>query len=193
MKNKIKSTIFKAGIWIKEQQGRLTMGGMGSDAGDTIVVPNDLCDKLFDFEDEMIEALYGEDRQVFKPGVVDLSTLMKNIEKQFKKHTLRISFTDTQKLPFYGDYDLIYNFFAALVSQSLSNVEDGGSEIVIYINASVLENHLCVIYRDSLSALDPSMIKEQIRDLKLKLKGEISYKKTSAQKKYYDIMIPSSK
>jgi len=63
---KIKNNaLLKKGIWIKEQQGNLTIGSLDETDKSVVVIPDELSSKLLAFENDMIDALYGEDRLVF--------------------------------------------------------------------------------------------------------------------------------
>ena len=63
---KIKNdALLKKGIWIKEQQGNLTIGSLDATDKSVVVIPDELSIKLLEFENDMIEALYGEDRLLF--------------------------------------------------------------------------------------------------------------------------------
>lgn len=189
--NKAKNnTLLKKGIWIREQQGGLTIGSLDQDDESVMVIPDKLCQKILEFENDMIEALYGEKKIVFNPVAINIEKLLKNIGKQFKGNDLRISFSETYGNVFKGDYNEIYNLIEKLVLSSLSDVP-GESNPLIYINASVLQDHLCIIYRDSESISRPLKLKKEIHFIKTVLKGELTYNETSSNKSYYDIMIPS--
>lgn len=41
--------LFKKGIWIKEQQGSLTMGSLEDDTQPVMKVPDDLCERIYAF------------------------------------------------------------------------------------------------------------------------------------------------
>lgn len=180
--------IFKKGIWIKEQQGSLTMGSLDKKNKNTMVIPEELCKRILTFEDDMIDAMYGENCQTFTPGLIDTEKLLSKIQTLFKNNEIRISFSNPQQEEFRGDYDKIFNLLQRLVESSLSNAK---KETRVYINASILQGHLCIIYRDSDSVSDPSRLKDEFHRIKEMLTAEISYKKTSETKAYYDIMIPS--
>ncbi len=181
-------SLLKRGIWIKEQQGTLTMGSLDDGNKDIMVVPDSLSAKIFEFEEDMIEALYGESRVPFKPGPIDIEELLSNIERRFSKYNLKTSFSNPNGEEFKGDYDKVFKLLKRLVQSSIT---DNGSGPVIYINASMLQSHLCIIYRDSDSISDPAGLGDEFQAAIDALKGEASYKKTSKDKNYYDIMIPS--
>ena len=183
--------LFKKGIWIKEQQGTLTMGSLENGDQTALKVPDDLCARIYEVENEMIEALYGDSRQVFDPDAVDMEKLLARIEKQFAGTKLRISFSADPGYVFTSDYDAICTLLEKLVESSLMPDPSGTSpDPLIYINASILDTHLCIIYRDSEAVSDPASLKTLIDLVKSRLNGEIDYKSTPGQKAYYDIMIP---
>lgn len=189
-KNK-KDSLFKNGVWIKEQQGVLTIGTLDTKNKDIMVVPDSLTSKIVEFENDMIEAIYGGGKIAFIPDVVNVGKLLSNIEKQFQTKDLRISFSATKDDIFKGDYNEIYHLVEKFVTSSLSDSDTEEKSPLIYINVSILQNHLCIIYRDSDSISDPSKLNPEIEFIKTDLKGEVSYKKTSGNRCYYDIMIPS--
>jgi len=191
MKKVKKDTFFKTGIWIKEQQGCLTIGSLDSNDKGIMVIPDKLRSKIFEFENEMIEALYGENKALFNPSIINIEKLFANIGKKFNQNNLRISFSGTKDNVFRGDYDEIFHLIEKFILSSLTDDSKQGKEPLIYINASVLQDHLCIIYRDSGSISDPLKLKKEIDFIKSVLKGEISYKLTDGNKSYYDIIIPS--
>ncbi len=184
--------LLKKGIWIKEQQGSLTIGSLDETDKSVVVIPDELGSKLLEFENDMIEALYGEERQLFDPSAIDIEKLLKKIGKQFQKNDLRISFSGEKSSSFKGDYNQIYRLIEKFVLCSLSGASQASNPPLIYINASLLQGHLCIIYRDSGSITDPSLLKAEISFIKTVLKGEIDFKITSGNKSYFDIMIPSA-
>jgi len=189
-----KDPIFKKGVWIKEQQGELTIGSLDKNDDTVTIIPDKLSATIFDFENDMMEALYGENKVTFNPVILDVEKLLNNIKKQFKRINLRISFSGTKDNIFKGDYDEIYKVLTKFVLSSISDSSQKEQNFpIVYINASVLQDHLCIIYRDSGSLSHPSKLKKEVQFIKTVLKGEISYKATSGTKTYYDIMIPSKR
>ena len=191
MDKSIKDPIFKKGIWIKEQQGILTIGSLDEGKKEIMVIPDELSSKIFSFEEEVLDALYGDDSQTFNPEIVDIEKLLSQIKNKFTGKEIRIAFSNPQKEEFRGDHDELSSLLEKLVLSSLPSEKD--EETLIYINASILQDHLCIIYRDSSSISNPSKLKKEILYLQNTLNGEISYKKTSETRSYYDIMIPSKK
>ncbi|MFH2061026.1 MAG: hypothetical protein ABIJ59_19315 [Pseudomonadota bacterium] len=59
------------------------------------------------------------------------------------------------------------------------------------LNASLMDNHFCMIYRDSTCVSHPSKLKKEIHYIQIILKGEMVYKAIDSEKSYFDIMIPS--
>jgi len=184
-----KTPLFKKGIWIKEQQGTLIMGSLDRKGKDVMVVPDNLCAKIMEFESDMMEALYGADRKPFDPARIDIEKLFNALEKQYRQCRLKIMVSGDRM--FTADYDEIYGIMAKFIESSIPDSASGSRYPVININASVLQDHLCIIYRDSASVSNPSKLKRETHFLKTALKGEITYKHTPENKAYYDIMIPS--
>ena len=191
MDKSTKDPIFKKGIWIKEQQGVLTIGSLDEGKKETMVIPDELSSKIFAFEEEVLDALYGENSQSFNPEIVDLEKILSKIKDKFMDKEIRIAFSNPQKEEFRGDHDKLFSLLEKLVLSSLPSEKD--ETTLIYINASILQDHLCIIYRDTSSLSDPSKLKNEIHYIRNTLNGEISYKKTSESRSYYDIMIPSKK
>ncbi|MFA5902558.1 MAG: hypothetical protein WC836_01385 [Desulfobacula sp.] len=186
-----KETVLKTGIWIKEQHGQLTIGSLDKNDSEVMIVPEQLGLKIFEFENDMLEALYGENRIVFNPASVNIEKLLSNLKRQFKKYDLRVSFSGIPEKAFKGNYNEIYNLIEKFIQSSLSKVSEIENPPLIYINVSVLQDHLCIIYRDSLSISNPEKLKNEFHYIKSVLKGEISHKATSGNNSYYDIIIPS--
>nr|NJM01620.1 hypothetical protein [Desulfobacula sp.] len=184
-------TILKTGIWIKEQQGQLTIGSLDKNNPEVMIVPDQLSSKIFEFEKDMMKALYGDDRIEFVPDSLNIEKLLSNLKKQYKKYDVRISFSGTTENIFNGSYEEIYTLIEKLIQSSLNPISGIKSPPLIYINASVLQDHLCIIYRDSLSISDPTTLAHEFDYIKSSLNGEISHKATSGNKSYYDIIIPS--
>jgi len=184
-----KDPIFKKGIWIKEQQGVLTIGSLDAQDKETMVIPDELSSRMFAFEEEFLDALYGENTKAFNPEIVDMEKLLSKIKNRFTDKEIRIAFSNPKKEEFRGDYDEILALLEKLVlsSSPIGNEQD----TLVYINASILQDHLCIIYRDSSSISDPSKLEKEFQYIRNTLKGDISYKKTSESRSYYDIMIPS--
>ena len=183
-----KDPIFKKGIWIKEQQGVLTIGSLDEKDKETMVIPDELSSKMFAFEEDVLDALYGDNSQTFNPEIIDMENLLSKIKDRFLDKEIRIAFSNPQKEKFKGDHDEIFTLMEKLVLSSSPLEKD--EKNLIYINASILQDHLCIIYRDSSSISDPAKLKKEFQYIRNTLKGEISYKKNESRS-YYDIMIPS--
>jgi len=191
MKHIKKNSVLKTGIWIKEQQGQLTIGSLDKNDPEVMVVSDQLSLKLFEFEKDMMEAIYGEDRVTFNPSILNIEKLLSNLKTQFSKYELRISFSGAKENFFKGQYNEIYSLIEKFVQSSLSHDTELEKPPLIYINASVLQDHLCIIYRDSLSISNPVKLKKEFDFIKSTLNGEISHKATPGNASYYDIIIPS--
>nr|WP_321399819.1 hypothetical protein [uncultured Desulfobacter sp.] len=180
--------IFKNGIWIKEQQGILTVGSLDKKNTDIMIIPDELSAKLQSFESDMIEALYGETREVFQPDILDIGHLFKQLEKRFKDERLHFSFDKSDENPFLCDFDPVFSLFEKLILSSLAV----NSKPLIYINASLVQNHLCIIYRDSESVSNPSDLGPAFFRIKNSLGADVEFNKADGQGGYYDITIPSA-
>lgn len=180
--------IFKKGIWIKEQQGVLTVGSLEGKNTDVMVISDELSAKIQAFESDIIEALYGENRKIFKPGTLDVKHLFKQLEKRFENVRLHLSFDKSGENPFACDFDTIFSLFEKLILSSIS----GNSNPVIHINASLVQDHLCIIYRDSESVSNPSDLGPDFFLVKNRLGAGIEFNKAEKKGGYYDITIPSA-
>ncbi len=186
-----KQTVLSKGIWIREQQGQLIIGSMDETDPAIMVVPDELKARLIAMESDMVDALFGKDRMPFQPGVLNLSQLLADLEKNHADHNLRVSFSQTRGCVFKADYADIYGLLEKLVRSSLVSATDTREPPLLYIHASLLPDHLCIIYRDSPSVSNPDSLQKEFEWIRSTLKGEISYKQTSGNRSYYDIIIPS--
>jgi hypothetical protein len=189
MGTKKETEIFKNGIWIKELQGVLTVGSLDKKNTDIMIIPDELSAKLQNFESDMIEALYGETREPFQPDILDIEHLFKQLEKRFKDARLHLSFDKSDDNPFICDFDPVFSLFEKLILNSLS----GNSKPLIYINASLVQDHLCIIYRDSESVSNPSDLNPDFFLIKNRLGADVEFNKADNQGGYYDITIPSAR
>ena len=189
MKNYKSNPLLKNGVWIKEQQGYLTIGSLDESENEVMVIPDELSAQILEFEEAMIDAIYGDNKKVFDPEVVDIERLLSQIKNRFKDKKIFITFDKSTEEPFKGNYGALYDVMEKFVMSSLSDASQ--EEPLIYIKASFLQGHLCIVYRDSGSISTPSKLKDQIQFIEKNLTGEISYKKNSGDKSYFDIVIPS--
>ncbi len=60
MKRVKKDSLLKRGVWIKEQQGSLTIGSLDENDENVMIIPETLSLKIIEVENDMIEALYGD-------------------------------------------------------------------------------------------------------------------------------------
>ncbi|NWH06077.1 hypothetical protein [Desulfobacter latus] len=180
--------IFKKGIWIKEQQGVLTVGSLDKNNTDVMVLSDKLSSRLRTFESDIIEAIYGESREAFQPGGLDIEHLFRQLKKRFENVRLQISFDKSDEKPFICNFDSIFSLFEKLILSSIS----GNSKPVIYINASLVQDHLCIIYRDSESVSKPSDLGPEFFLIKNRLDCRVQFNKADKKGTYYDITIPSA-
>lgn len=183
-----KTEIFKNGIWLKEQQGVLTVGSLDKNNTDVMVLSEEITAKLHAFEEDMIEALYGENRESFRPGVLDIQHLFKQLKQRFGDVQMNLSFDKSDERPFVCDFDPVFSLLEKLILSSTYN----GSNPVIHISASLVQDHLCIIYRDSESISNPSALEPEFFLIKNRLAGDVQFKKADKKGGYYDIMIPSA-
>ena len=188
MGSKKETEIFKKGIWMKEQQGFLTVGSLDEKDTNVMVVPDELSAKLQAFESDMIDALYGETRETFQPGMLDVEHLFRQLEKRFGDVRLNLSFDKSDENPFVCNFDPVFSLFEKLILSSIS----GNSNPAIYINASLVQDHLCIIYRDSESVSNPSDLGPDFFLIKNRLGADVKFNKADKQDGYYDITIPSA-
>ena len=183
-----KKEIFKKGIWLKEQQGVLTMGSLDKKNTDVMVISEELTATLHAFESDLIEALYGEDRQTFRPGVLDIEHLFRQLKKRFEDVPLNLSFDESGEQPFICKFDLVFSLLEKLVLSSIA----GGSNPLIYLSASLVQDHLCIIYRDSESISNPSNLAPEFFLIRNSLGCDVQFKKADEKGSYYDITISSA-
>lgn len=188
MGSKKETEIFKKGIWMKEQQGFLTVGSLDEKDTNVMVVPDELSAKLQAFESDMIDALYGETRETFQPGMLDVEHLFRQLEKRFGDVRLNLSFDKSDENPFVCNFDPVFSLFEKLILSSIS----GNSNPAIYINASLVQDHLCIIYRDSESVSNPSDLGPDFFLIKNRLGADVKFNKADKQGSYYDLTIPSA-
>ncbi|NDY72441.1 hypothetical protein DO021_12280 [Desulfobacter hydrogenophilus] len=102
MGSKKETKIFKKGIWIIEQQGVLTVGSLDEKNADIMVVPDELRAKLQTLESDMIEALYGENRD--SESVSNPSDLGPDFFLVKNRLSASVEFNKAEKQK--GDYDI---------------------------------------------------------------------------------------
>lgn len=178
--------LFKKGIWIKEQQGILTMGSLDRNSKDIMVIPDELSSKLLKIEFDMVEALYGENKKAFQPETFNIEILFDKLKDQFKEVDLKISFKNPDNVLLKSDFNSVFSLFKKLIISS--TLHDRSPSV--YIKASILDNDLCIIYQDSESYSDPSDLGSDFFLTKSKLNGSVQFQKTETGQTYYDIMIP---
>lgn len=191
MKEFQKNILFKKGIWIKDQNGSLTIGSLDKTDTSVKIIPDNLRRTLVEFETDMIEALYGEHSKPFIPEVIDLNNLLKNLKEQYQTLNIKVALAGTQNNIFKGDYEKIYAIVENLIQSSIAGLSKDDELPLIYVNVSLVDNHLCLIYRDSASACHPSKIEPEIEYIQTILNGEVRFKDIGGDKSYFDIMIPS--
>ena len=189
MNPKQKTPLFEKGFWVKEQQGVLTMGSLDKSNKETMVIPDALCERIQAVENEMMDALYGESREMFQPEILDMDLLFKKLGEKFEGIQFEISFKDSDNKPFKGRFNPMFSLLRALVESSAS----GTNVPVIHIKASIVEGHLCIVYQDEGSVSDPSKLTPEFYLAKNKTNGTVQFQKKKGNKEaYYDIMIPST-
>lgn len=182
-----KKTILKNGIWIKEQNGMLTMGLLDKDDFQ-VEIGEKTSLQLFALELEMQEALFGGSAVRFNPENVNFERLVKNLIKELELKEDEISGHFSGSTIIKADYDLVFKAFELLVKKSAAGRKEGK----IYINASVVDNSLCVVYRDEVLCKKTASIEDARKIIEKELKGKIKIN-DSVKNPYMDITIPEKK
>lgn len=176
--------VLKNGIWIKEQNGLLTMGLIGNDDFE-VEIGEKTSLQLFALELELQEALYGENSIKFNPKNVNFEKLVQSILRDTGLSDSDIATHFTGDAVIKGDYDMIFDVFKAMIQKSSGN--NGGEKI--YINASVADNSLCVVYRDDVLCRKAEGIDDIKKIIEKELGGSIKII-DSVKNPYIDITIP---
>ena len=134
MDPKKEKPLFQKGIWIKEQQGVLTMGSLDRQDKDVMVVSEALRDRLHAFESDMVDALYGDNRQPFAPGVLDMNILFDKLKNAFTGVQLELSFENSDGKPFPCAFDPVYTMLEHLVASSTAS----GQSPIVHIHATIV-------------------------------------------------------
>ncbi|MDY0360356.1 MAG: hypothetical protein RBR08_02770 [Desulforegulaceae bacterium] len=178
--------ILKNGIWIKEQNGLLTMGLL--DKKDfQVEIGEKTSLQLFALELEMQEALFGGNAVKFNPENVNFERLVRSLIRDLKLGENEISAHFSGLTIIKADYDLIYNAFKLLFEASVR----GKKENKIYINASVVDKSLCVVYRDEVLCKKEDGLEEAKKIVEKDLNGKIKIN-DSLKNPFMDITIPEN-
>jgi|GEM_PF-5452153 len=187
MKEKKWSSVFETGVWIKEQNGVLTMGKIGDDELQ-IELGNELAETISSLEDQVEEALYGNDSMKFDPEKVDFNTVLNKINESFKDTDLVFTGHCAQGSVLKSDYNDIYSLIYGLAENSMLHTGEE-KKPAVYISASVVEGKLYIVYRDSGPCRNMNNIAREAELVKDSLHGEIKLN-DSGRYPYLDIMIP---
>jgi hypothetical protein len=175
--------ILKNGIWIKEQNGILTMGLLDDDFEVEIGEKTSL--QLFALELELQEALFGDNITKFNPEVVNFEKLVQSVRRELKltDNDIYAHFSGPTTLK--ADFKLIFDVFKSLIQKSLKS----DNKEKIYINASVADKSLCIVYRDEFLCKKGETIEDEKNLIENELKGKIKIN-DSVKNPYIDITIP---
>lgn len=187
-----KTPLIQKGIWIKEQNGVLTMGTLDQENGEAVKLPEKLTETIFAIEDEMMEALYGKEAVVFDPSFVDVQQLFYKVTKRFAYQYKDVGiYTDCpENSRFEGDWDQLFDLLCAFVRHSIEYELKDVARKSIQMNASVVAGNFCLIYRDSGGMQHADRLQPQFDRIENDLKGEVSIKPGSGKGSYLDISIP---
>lgn len=185
MQEKNKSAL-KNGVWIKEQNGILTMGVLG-EKDSSFEMSEKLSNEIMAMEDDIEEALYGAGAVRFNPKNINLHKLFDNIAEDLDIPRESINLHLSGSYSVKGDYEKMYTVLKELLSNSFDTAEKS----VVYISASVVDNKLCFIYRDNGRCSETENIKEAEKIITKDLNGSLKLM-DSGQKSYLDIMIPEA-
>ncbi|MDY0221641.1 MAG: hypothetical protein RBR67_10935 [Desulfobacterium sp.] len=190
---KDEKSLLKRGIWIQEKEGVLTMGSL--DPRDTRVVElsPEFTFTIFQLEQEMKDALYGDQARAFTPGKTRLKTILERVIKGFDTTGVHVSISCPDSAVIYGDSDGLFDLFSGFVKNSLEHELCGVSSPAIHISVSVVGDTLCMVYRDSGTGSVGSRLDKEIRYIKEILKGEVNQKSTPGKGSYFDIAIKQQK
>eukprot|EP00767_Chilomastix_cuspidata_P008303 gnl/Chilomastix_cuspidata/9481.p1 GENE.gnl/Chilomastix_cuspidata/9481~~gnl/Chilomastix_cuspidata/9481.p1 ORF type:complete len:198 (+),score=19.15 gnl/Chilomastix_cuspidata/9481:28-594(+) len=187
MSDKKNNDLLKNGVWIKEQNGVLTMGSLDDD-DHAVVLSREFSDNLFKMEDEMMSALYGPAAEKFYSENINIKRLIEKAVSDIDDKDIKISVHCDDKTSISVSYDDIYDVISGLLNNSIKSAD---SEKNVYINASVADNTLCLIYRDSGQCGKPEAVKVETEIIQNRLKGKVKINETD-QWTYLDITIPES-
>ncbi|PID78179.1 MAG: hypothetical protein CSB21_01765 [Deltaproteobacteria bacterium] len=188
MSDKKRDDLLNHGIWIKEQNGVLTMGSLDEDDHSAVIL-NDSLEKTFiAMGNEIAEALWGESSVKFDISKVNVKKMIDRVLSDIKVNKDDVSVYCSEDMLVSVNYDLLYKVFKGLIKNSLDsdyNNKDSG----ININISFVDKKLCIIYRDSGGCGSSSSIEREIELIKTRLDGDVKINK-AGQRVYLDIMIP---
>lgn len=187
MKEKKWGSVFETGVWIKEQNGVLTMGKIGDDEFQ-IELGNELAATISALEDQVEEALYGTEPVKFDPEKVDFKTVLNKINESFKNTDLVLTGHCAEGSVLKSDYNDIYSLIYGLAENSLLHT-GAEKKPSAYISASVVEGKLYIVYRDSGPCRNMDNIAKETELVKDSLQGQIKLN-DSVRFPYLDIMIP---
>lgn len=184
-----KDSILKNGIWMKKEDGLLIMGVLDDKKDSSVVLSKKISDFLFKVEADLEDSLYGGGS--LKAETIKVKSLFDMIEDKYSSeenckievhydlsHEIRLVINDFQ---FFIDF---------LIGLSTSSEIGSFEKKVIYINGSVINGNLSMVYRDSQGCSGINPESEGLNGAVKRLGGEVKLK-GSGEKSYLDIMIPS--
>jgi len=191
MAEKKTKKLLENGVWIQRQHGVLTMGSLEKTDDAVVELSSELSEAIDDFEEDMMAAMYGDNVVPFKPDEIRVNEMLLNVVNQFELTGVRVSVScSPEDAVVKGDYDQLLDLMSGFVQNSLESGLKTAETPVLYINASVLEDNLCIIYWDSCRVERKNSLKKEFDCIENSLQGEISEKTTAGRASYFDIVIP---
>lgn len=190
MPEKYGKSLIEKGIWIKEQNGVITMGTLQLKNEEQVVLPRKLADTILALESEMIEALYGKAAAPFHPDKIDIKLLLDKVIQRFNAEDLRITAHCTDDSIFSGNWNELFDVISSLVRHSIEFELKDVSHKSIHMNASVVDGNFCFIYRDSGKMKFMNKLQETFEYIQNVLNGDLKIISGSGKSSYLDILIP---
>lgn len=190
MEKEKKKSLLKNGIWIQEKQGILTMGTLDGDDSAVVELSPELTATIFELEQDMMDALYGDGAIRFTPGKIKVKKLLEKVVKDFNMTGIQLSISCPDSVVIDGNYDCLFDLFAGFVKNSVEHELSHVKNPAIHISVSLVADALCLVYRDSGNGSFDSLLKEEIRCITETLNGEVSRKSSIGKGSYFDIVIP---
>jgi hypothetical protein len=185
-----KKSLLKNGIWIQEKQGVLTMGSLDSDDSTVVELSPEFSASVFEFEQDMMDALYGDKAIDFVPGKIGVKKLLARMVDSFDMTGIQVSISCPDSAVIHGDYDGLFDLFAGFLRNSLEHELLHMDSPAIHISVSVVADTLCLVYRDSGDGSGDSRLKKEMRYITETLNGKVSQKSSHGRGSYFDIVIP---
>lgn len=184
-----KDSILKNGIWIKKEEGLIIMGVLDDKKDNPVVLSKQISEFLLKVEADLEESIYAGGS--LKAETIKVKSLFDMIVEKYSKE---------KNLIIDAHYDLSHEirlvindfqfFIDLLIGLSSSSGLNAPEKKTIYINGSVINTTLSMVYRDYEGCRRINMDSKTFGDAVQRLGGEVKLK-GSGEKSYLDIMIPS--